>query len=146
MSPDFGGRRACTPLAAASRGATMSASDVKRRSDNSELVRLWALGDGTRCVLVSVANGLELQIVRNGTVVRSAPCADVRFVRHSAELWRADYEREYAVPRVAMGICPHCGDTAIVNGRFPDSARWLGCASCGNVWLDETDSHTGRTR
>jgi hypothetical protein len=60
-------------------------------------------------------------------------------------MWRADFERDYAVPRVTMGICPHCGDTAIVNGRFPDSARWLGCASCGNVWLDEPDPHTRRT-
>ena len=116
-----------------------------RRSDDAELVRLWALGDGTRCVLVSVANGLELQIVRNGTVIRSAPCADVRFVRHSAETWRADYEREYAVPRVATGNCPHCGNTAIVNDRVPNSARWLGCASCGNVWLDGPDSPTWRT-
>jgi ribosomal protein S27AE len=68
-------------------------------------------------------------------------------VRHSAQEWRVDYEIEHALPSVAgMRACPNCGDEAIVNGQFPDSVRWLGCGSCGNVWLDEADGHVRPTR
>lgn len=116
------------------------------RADNSELVRFWVLADGTRCVLVSVASGLELRIVRDGTIVRQAPCSDVRFMRHSAELWRVEYEMEHAVPQGSRIVCPECGDDAIVYLGSPDSVRWLGCGSCGYVWLYETDASTRHTR
>jgi len=125
----------------------MRTCDSIHRCDSSELVRLWRLADGTRCVLASVPNGLELRIVHEGAIVRRAPCEDVRFARHSADIWRVDYEMEHAAGRgVGIAVCPDCGDQAIINGQFPDSARWLGCGSCGNVWLEETDAQIRNSR
>jgi transposase-like protein len=63
-------------------------------------------------------------------------------------MWRVDYEIEHAAKRSidVSRLCPECGEESILNGRFPDSARWLGCASCGNVWLDETNGPQSRMR
>ncbi len=135
-------------LAAICGGATMQKCSPQNRCDGSELVRLWALDDGTRCVLASAGNGLELKIVHDGTVVRRAPCFDVRLARDAAQMWRVDYEIEHTAKRSIniSRLCPECGEEAMLNGRFPDSARWLGCASCGNVWLDETNGAQRRVR
>ena len=119
----------------------MNTRDTRDRCDGAELVRFWAVADGTRCVLVSAGNGLELRIVHERLVVRYAPCVDVSFARDTAQMWRVDFDIERAIRAKADPglLCPECGEQAIINGRFPDSARWLGCAACGNVWLYDTD-------
>jgi hypothetical protein len=74
----------------------MQRTGPENRCDGSELVRLWALNDGTRCVLASAGSGLELQILHDGTVVRRAPCIDVRLARDAAQMWRIEWEIEHA--------------------------------------------------
>ena len=103
--------------------------------DAGEILRLWALPDGTRCVLARSQGAFEMQLIRNGAVIRHAACPDPRHARDMGNQWRVDFEM--AQPVVTRGVheCPECGDDGEAAASAAYVSCWLRCRSCGHVWL-----------
>jgi ribosomal protein L37AE/L43A len=122
----------------------MKTSNPTQQNDGVEIVRIWTLADGTRCTLAMVGDGLEMRIIHDAAIVRRSSCVDVRLFRYVAETWRVEYEMAHAPARTtADTVCPECGEEALVK-RGSSDKHWLGCGSCGNVWVDETDAQSRR--
>ena len=106
----------------------------QRGSENDEVLRLWSLPDGTRCVLAAPASGFELRVIAASGVVRSAPCLDLRRARDIGQQWRVDFEISRRRDGAPVRECPECGDDGESVGAV-SSQFWLHCPSCGHTWL-----------
>jgi hypothetical protein len=109
---------------------------ASQATSRDELMRMWALKDGTRCVLATMWGVLELRVVHEDTVVRRGVYASFRRALAAARQWRVDWETEGQLchPTGTRIGCPRCG------GELPDAdcsrlIEWLWCRSCGYVWV-----------
>ena len=105
-----------------------------RGADTDELLRLWQLPDGTRCVLAASGSAFEIRLVGDGGVLRRIPCGDPRRARDIGHQWRVEYELTRTGSDKPTAECPECGEdgekvTAV------SSPFWLHCPSCGHTWL-----------
>ncbi len=105
-----------------------------RNSENDEVMRLWMLSDGTRCVLAAPASGFELRLIDASGVIRRAPCPDPRRARDMGQQWRIDCEIARHRDRTSVRECPECGEESEPVGAAA-SQFWLHCPSCGHTWL-----------
>ena len=116
-----------------------------KRARSWEIFRLWALSDGTRCVLVALGDTFELQLLQGPRVLRRAPCADFRRAHNTAQQWRVDYEIDVhdRIGRRPTIPCPECGDDASVEPQLAHATPSLVCRSCGNTWPFATADRQG---
>jgi hypothetical protein len=56
----------------------------------TEFLRVWALADGTRCVLVVVNQLLELRVMDNDAILRQAQFTAVQSALDVAQIWRIE--------------------------------------------------------
>ena len=102
-------------------------------STERELVLLWASSTGTRCVLVSTSQGMDLQLIRDGVVIRRMANIDARSVRDVAQQWRLEFE--LAPPgQTPASPCPECGDDAWVSYLAGRGLNRRQCGTCGHDW------------
>jgi hypothetical protein len=101
-----------------------------------EVVLYWTAGSSTRCVLVSEKNRLNLQILRDGSVVRRSADVNPRKARDLARVWRVDYELAYGPPPKgdAEPPCPDCGDTDSTTYAIHKTHEQRFCRACGYDW------------
>jgi hypothetical protein len=59
-------------------------------AEATEFVRVWALADGTRCVLVVVDRLLELRVMDNDAILRQAQFTAVQSALDVAQIWRIE--------------------------------------------------------
>ena len=109
----------------------------QRPTSDAEIVRFWALADGTRCVLTTTHDSLELRLANGTRLLRRAPYRDFSHARAAAMSWRVEYEIQCGVrnQRRAMRACPECGEDTPLEARAAGSSPWLECRSCGNTWV-----------
>jgi hypothetical protein len=101
-----------------------------------EVVLYWTAGTSTRCVLVSEKNRLNLEILRNGAIVRRSTNVNVRDARDLAREWQVDYELTYGPPPAhdVNCPCPDCGDTACTTYAIHKEHEQRICRTCGHDW------------
>jgi hypothetical protein len=61
-------------------------------ADASDFLRAWALVDGTECVVAVAGRFLELRVVDDDTILRSARFTEVQPALDTAQLWRIEWE------------------------------------------------------
>ena len=61
-------------------------------TDSSELMRLWTLDDGTRCVVAVAGSLLELRLVCDGAICKRAILLGAEGLWETSWLWRLECE------------------------------------------------------
>ena len=104
--------------------------------DSTELVLFWTAGKVSRCVLVSEKKRLNLQILSEGSIVRSEVIADPRNAPDIARRWRVEYDLKYGTEpqKSAEPPCPACGDRASAAYVIHKGLERRACRTCGHDW------------
>ena len=109
--------------------------DGEQRPDNDELVLFWTSPPSTRCVLVGRKNAIDLQLVRDGVVIRRTADVDPRFAREVARQWRVEYElAQDRAGAPGAALCPECGDDSVATYAGSRGGDRRSCRSCGHDW------------
>ena len=100
-----------------------------------ESLLMWALRDGTRCILAVGGHILELRTERNGVLLCRAYPVDARMACEVADAWRLAHEQGTTFIEPWKSVCPACGAVAFLDAgeRGADNRR-LRCGSCGEAW------------
>jgi hypothetical protein len=104
-------------------------------ADASNLLRAWALVDGTECVVAVTGRFLELRVVDDDTILRSARFTEVQPALDTAQLWRIKWDTGWSrhiAEDPAVSPVPHAEAPAAA--PMDDGPLGCRCPFCGYPW------------